>query len=71
VLDVLTETVGTCSIAKLRIRDGLHNLPGVCDGLNMLRHISSPLHDDAPRRAAADSFCHPITGESIEISVTF
>jgi hypothetical protein len=68
VLDVLTETVGTCSIATLRVHENLHSLQGVVDGLNMLRHMSiPPLGGHVMHQHGVSSFLHPITGERIAI----
>jgi hypothetical protein len=67
VLDVLTETVGACSISTIRVRDNLQSLQGICDGIDMLRHISTPQMRRGLHQANVNSFLHPITGETIEI----
>lgn len=62
VLDVLTATVGTFRISSLRVRDSLHRVPCIRDGLRVLRNlgVGGTGHGDS-------SFVHPITADRIEI----
>lgn len=79
VLDVLTETVGACSISSFHVRDNLQRFQGVRNGLDLLREMSgqaeSPLPDSRYRESSdlatmSYSFTHPITGHVIGIAVT-
>lgn len=75
VLDVLTETVGTCTVTALRVHDVLAEQSGVRHGVAMLRDLA---HHPLARVAVAstnasnpgsshDHFVHPITQELIDI----
>lgn len=72
-LDVLTEatSIASCQIEALCICDELEELPGVVEGITLLKSLFLERQSAADDESGSnsDTFVHPITGDAIEIVI--